>query len=88
MPAPGRTGAVVRPRSTLADRAADARRRRAGSSVLRDPCPLCGAELGGKYRTTRRKVVFTSVPGCFTWRCPECSGVWEQDASDRATTGA
>jgi hypothetical protein len=36
------------------------------------------------HHTTRRKVVFTSVPGSFKWRCPDCSGVWEQATVDRA----
>ncbi len=72
--------------STVADRAATARRRagRRATSVVRDPCPLCGADLGGMHHTTRRKVVFTSVPGSFKWRCPDCSGVWEQATVDRA----
>ena len=76
--------------STVADRAATARRRagRRASSVVRDPCPLCGVDLGGMHHTTRRKVVFTSVPGSFKWRCPDCSGVWEQATVDRAADQA
>ena len=72
--------------STVADRAATARRRagRRAAAVVRDPCPLCGVDLGGMHHTTRRKVVFTSVPGSFKWRCPDCSGVWEQATVDRA----
>ncbi len=72
--------------STVADRAATARRRagRRASAVVRDPCPHCGVDLGGMHHTTRRKVVFTSVPGSFKWRCPDCSGVWEQATADRA----
>ena len=76
--------------STVADRAATARRRagRRAAAVVRDPCPLCGADLGGTHHTTRRKVVFTSVPGSFKWRCPDCSGVWEQSTVDRAARSA
>jgi hypothetical protein len=72
------------PRSTTAARAAAARRRRrslhAGSA---DACPLCAADLGGVRSSTRRLVVFSSVPGEFRWRCPDCSGVWQESASGR-----
>ena len=40
------------------------------------------------HHTTRRKVVFTSVPGSFKWRCPDCSGVWEQATVDRGADRA
>lgn len=40
------------------------------------------------HHTTRRKVVFTSVPGSFKWRCPDCSGVWDQGTVDRAAAAA
>ena len=70
--------------TTAADRAALARRRGRPSTVLRDPCPLCGNDLAGARSTTRRRVVFSSVPGTFRWRCPDCSGVWEQSAPQPA----
>jgi hypothetical protein len=50
----------------------------------RDPCPLCGSELGGLRATTRRRVVFSPVPGTFRWQCPDCSGIWLQDDAQPA----
>ena len=66
--------------STAADRAALARRRSRtrAPAVPRDPCPLCGSDLGGLRATTRRRVVFSPVPGTFRWQCPDCSGIWVQ----------
>lgn len=66
--------------STAADRAALARRRGRSRppAVPRDPCPLCGSDLGGLRATTRRRVVFSPVPGTFRWQCPDCSGIWVQ----------
>ena len=67
------------PRSTTATRAAAARRRRRIVGTGRgDACPLCAADLGGSRSSTRRLVVFSSVPGQFRWRCPDCSGVWQE----------
>jgi len=46
-----------------------------------DLCPLCQSELGGRSNLTRRRPVFSSVPGTFIWRCPDCNGVWRDDPS-------
>lgn len=66
---------------SLATRAAQARRRRhsgteAAPSVLRDPCPRCGVELGRPRSATRRVALFSATPGAFGWRCPDCGGTW------------
>ena len=73
--------------STVSDRAALARRRSRtrAAAVPRDPCPLCGSDLGGLRATTRRRVVFSPVPGTFRWQCPDCSGIWVQGEAQRET---
>jgi hypothetical protein len=74
--------------STTADRAALARRRSRTRAAAepRDPCPLCGSDLGGVRATTRRRVVFSPVPGTFRWQCPDCAGIWVQGDGQQPAT--
>ena len=44
----------------------------------RDTCPECSADLGRPRGATRRRIVFSAVPGEFLWQCPDCATVWSQ----------
>ena len=51
-----------------------------------DVCPMCDARLGSPRGTTRRQIVFCATPGVFRWRCPDCRGVWQVQATRPATS--